>query len=51
LAVTTPLKYPSPSTQSFDIGFTVPIPRLPLKGLYTNDVVAPNPVVEPNEVT
>ena len=41
----------SPWTCSFTVGFVVPIPRLPLEGLYTNSVVAPKPVVLPNEVT
>ena len=40
----------SPSTWSFEVGFVVPIPKLPLEGLYTNNVVAPKPVVLPNEV-
>ena len=28
VAVTTPVKYPSPTTYSFYVGFVVPIPRL-----------------------
>ena len=48
--VVTPETYASPWTCSFEVGFVVPIPRLPLEGLYTNSVVAPKPVVLPNEV-
>ena len=30
VAVTTPVKYPSPTIKSFDDGFVVPIPVFPL---------------------
>ena len=49
LAVTTPTKYPSPLTQSFDVGLVVPMPNEPLLGIKTKALV---PVVaRPTEFT
>ena len=48
-AVTTPLTNTSPRTSSFDVGFVVPMPRLPVEGI--EDITLSPVVTIPSEVT
>ena len=41
VAVTTPVNLPSPTTDSFDVGFVVPIPTLILDEVAKNELVIP----------